>query len=90
MNSAYYARHLRRFIRLEERLAAWQPRPRAEVLSAVRGKLAYLRTLQRLREGHSNPYWVSTALLLDGSHHRFELGFKSWLLGVGYDYAFSG
>jgi glycosyltransferase involved in cell wall biosynthesis len=88
MNQAYYARQIRRFTRLEERLQAWNPPPRAEVLSAVRGKLAYLRALQQLRAGHSNPWWASTELLLDGSHHRFELGFKSWLLGLGYHYVF--
>jgi glycosyltransferase involved in cell wall biosynthesis len=88
MNQAYYDRQIRRFTRLEERLQAWTPKPRAEVLAAVRGKLAYLRALQRLRAGHANPWWVSTGLLLDGSHHRFELGFKSWLLGLGYNYAF--
>jgi glycosyltransferase involved in cell wall biosynthesis len=88
MDRDYYTRQIRRFTRLEERLWAWTPTPRAEVLAAVRGKLAYLAKLRRMRAGHDHPYWASTRLLLNGSHHRFELGFRSWLLGVAYNHAF--
>jgi glycosyltransferase involved in cell wall biosynthesis len=90
MGQRYYEWQIRRFTRLRERLCAWAPRPRAEVLAALGGKLAYLEALRRLRSGESNPYWVSTALLLNGSHHRFELGFRSWLLNAAYNLAFGG
>jgi glycosyltransferase involved in cell wall biosynthesis len=88
MDRAYVERQLRRFAGLEQRLSTWIPAPPAVVLSAIRGKLEYLRGQLELRGGSANPWLSSTRLLFDGMHHRFGFGFKSWLLDVGYDYAF--
>jgi glycosyltransferase involved in cell wall biosynthesis len=88
LDQAYFEAQIRRFTLLAERLAEWTPAPPQAVLSTLERKLAFLRRRALIRRGGANPWVVATSQLLDGSHHRYGHGFKSWLVDVGYDLAY--
>ena len=88
LDQAYFEAQIRRFVLLSERLKQWTPALPSAVFTTLESKLAFLRRRAQIRGGHANAWLSATSQLLDGSHHRYGHGFKSWLVDVGYDLAY--